>query len=285
MQLIKVDCSKEEAASFISEIINLIVLIVLAAIVLNFASDRTFVETYAVQHKADSKELRYDLSLDSAAKEAIEYFEKCMENERITELDSEEINDDQKEAAMQTKDYKKYSKHLKTHKNTVGWISIGGLIVDYPIMYSKYKDYYLQHNVNDKKDIYGSIYLEEASGGEFGQINIIHGHNMRDGKMFGELDKYKEQKFLDKHLYFNVTSSSGTKQYRIFSVTVVDGAKESIPLSFEDNSEYKRYVKRMNRMSMFPLDYSENPDSIVILNTCSYEFTGAHFLVLAEEIN
>jgi SrtB family sortase len=272
---------QEEIGILSSEIINLVVLIVLAIIVLNFISDRTFVGTYAETTQKNTKSINYTLSLDNEMESSISYFENCMKDNEITQ---DEINEQQAKAAKETKDYKKYLKSLSKHKNTVGWISIGGIIVDYPIMYSKYQDYYLEHNVNDEEDIYGAIYLDASSDGEFSTVNVIHGHNMRDGEMFGELDKYKNQKFLNKHLYFNVTTPDGTRQYKIFSVTIVDGDKERIPTGFDSKSDYRAYLKRMNRLSLFPLEYSKDSDNIVILNTCSYEFTNAHFLVLAEQV-
>ncbi len=47
--------------------------------------------------------------------------------------------------------------------------------------------------------------------------NIIYGHNMNDGSMFGSLKKYKEEGFWKENQYFTVYSETTAYRYRIFS--------------------------------------------------------------------
>ena len=47
--------------------------------------------------------------------------------------------------------------------------------------------------------------------------NIIYGHNMNDGSMFGSLKKYKDDGFWKENQYFTVYSETTAYRYRIFS--------------------------------------------------------------------
>ena len=47
--------------------------------------------------------------------------------------------------------------------------------------------------------------------------NIIYGHNMNNGSMFGSLKKYKDEGFWKKNQYFTVYTESTAYRYQIFS--------------------------------------------------------------------
>lgn len=277
------DTERDEIISLAADCITLLIFIMLASLVLHLVSDRSFTNSYlkkdgVFMELEDSSPL---VSLDTLVADKLVYYGLLVGDITYAEAAS----DGKKNAELfSTEDYKKYQKYLKKNSDTVGWISIGGLIVDYPIVWRKNNSYYLEHNFDGKKDVYGSIFLDQDSEGKFQKVNIVHGHNMKDGKMFGELDKYKDKNFFKEHKYLSLTTKDGTKRFQIFSVLVTDGSQEKIRTSFENDNDFQKYLKKINRRSLYELEYKDNPKSIVVLNTCSYEFTSAHLLIFAEEL-
>lgn len=167
-------------------------------------------------------------------------------------------------------------------KKQVGFIRIPGIVVNYPIMYSKDNNYYLYKDEKGKDDKKGSIYLDSASQGFWNQINLIHGHNMRSGARFGELDKYKNAKWGKKHLYMFITEDDGVEYtYKVFSVFTMNGNKEGIQVACSSIDEYEKQFKLLANRSMYKLTTPPANSKIVILNTCSYSFNGEHLLVCA----
>ena len=83
----------------------------------------------------------------------------------------------------------------------MGWITIEGTNINYPIVKGTDNDFYLNHDFNGQENIAGSIYLDFESQGDFdGRNNIIYGHNMKNGSMFAALEKYTSEdvsKFCD----------------------------------------------------------------------------------------
>lgn len=186
-------------------------------------------------------------------------------------------------AMMSDLDFSSLGKTKKSReKKMVGWITIPGIIVDYPIMYSKDNNYYLSHTNKGESSKSGAIFLDQSSGGFWHRINLIHGHNMMVGSMFGELSKYKYEDWGKKHKYMYVTEDDGyIRQFKIFSVYCINGNTEQIKIRCSDTKDYEKYLAKMYNRSMYSFDKPTSKSQIVILNTCSYAFNGEHFIVCA----
>lgn len=186
-----------------------------------------------------------------------------------------------KESILKNSDiYQSYLKAKDSNSDTVGWIKIEGTLVDYPIMHSETQDFYLDHASDKSYAKNGSIYMDSAQS-DWGYINMIHGHNLKSGKMFGQLVKYKEEDFARQHSYIEVVKDGKICVYKVFSVFVADGSKETFNLQFEDFAQYKTYFAELKNRSKFDFVDSVKSDDIIILNTCSYEFSNAHTIVCA----
>ncbi|MDE6924892.1 MAG: class B sortase [Acetatifactor sp.] len=74
-----------------------------------------------------------------------------------------------------------------------GWLYVEGMLIDYPVLQREGEDeYYLYLNFKGDEDKRGSLILDEDSSVQEGMFStnlLIHGHNMKDGSMFGELDR------------------------------------------------------------------------------------------------
>lgn len=78
----------------------------------------------------------------------------------------------------------------------IAWIQIPALDISYPVAKGTDNAYYLQHMINGETNKSGSIFMDYHNQEDFTDRNtIIYGHNMRDGSMFGTLEKYQDQEF------------------------------------------------------------------------------------------
>ena len=99
------------------------------------------------------------------------------------------------------------------NKSLIGWIKIDDTIIDYPVMQSQNMEYYLDHNFSQEKDRNGCLFADkECSIWPRSQNIIIYGHNMKSGKMFGSLTKYKSESYFKKHpmIRFDTLYEKGT---------------------------------------------------------------------------
>lgn len=65
----------------------------------------------------------------------------------------------------------------------VGILKIPSIDLEYPIMKGKDNEYYLTHDPEENKSVYGAIFWD------YKNRPLIFGHDMKDGAMFGNLDK------------------------------------------------------------------------------------------------
>lgn len=126
--------------------------------------------------------------------------------------------------------------------NAIAWLQIPDTHIDYPIMQGKDNLEYINKDCFGKYSLAGSIFLDFKNDSSFiNDYNILYGHHMAGGKMFGDLEKFIDNKFFSKHLTGYLLTKE--KIYRItftqcFETSAYD--KEVFSLDV-DNSERKFY--------------------------------------------
>ena len=119
------------------------------------------------------------------------------------------------------------------------------------------------------------------------QNTVLFGHNMKNGTMFANLKKYKEDDFFYNNNYIEIELSNGQYlKYKVFSVYITDINDNYTKTSFEDKDEYKEFLERIKNKSIYKSDISVNEnDKIITLSTCSYEFDDARLVVTGKLID
>ena len=76
------------------------------------------------------------------------------------------------------------------NQNYRGWLTVYDTAIDYPVVQGKDDMYYAFHNIYDEVSLTGAIYLAAGNSGDFSDsYNVIYGHHMDNGAMFGGLDR------------------------------------------------------------------------------------------------
>ena len=87
---------------------------------------------------------------------------------------------------------------------SVAWLTINDTTIDYPIMQAEDNTKYLNTDPYGKASITGSIFLDSRNASDFSDsFNLIYGHHVEGKTMFGALDEFADQSYLESH-------SSGT---------------------------------------------------------------------------
>lgn len=74
------------------------------------------------------------------------------------------------------------------NKDIIGYLTVDGHDVEYPILYGETNESYLKMSPSGGYDYNGSIFLDSGNRPTFADSrSVIYGHNMRDGSMFGSL--------------------------------------------------------------------------------------------------
>ena len=168
-----------------------------------------------------------------------------------------------------------------------GWIKIDNTNINYPILQGQDNEEYLYKDINNEYIVSGSIFMNYLNNGFDDQNTVLFGHNMKNGTMFANLKKYKEEDFFYNNNDIEIELSNGQYlKYKVFSVYITDVNDNYTKTSFEDKDEYKEFLERIKNKSIYKSDISVNEnDKIITLSTCSYEFDDARLVVTGKLID
>ncbi len=159
--------------------------------------------------------------------------------------------------------------------DVVGWIRFDdtdAVNVDYPILHAADNDTYLYRDMLGERHSSGSIFLEAMNAPDFSDYyNILYGHNMKNGSMFGTLKKYnRDENFYDANQYFTIYTEQGAFRYQIFSYENVADDSEIYTVGYAPDEQYQALIDQMVSGSMKDTGIvPTNQDRIVTLSTCS----------------
>lgn len=111
------------------------------------------------------------------------------------------------------------------NNDLVGWLTISGLRVDYPVMQTPSDpNYYLYRDFDGSKSSAGCLYVRESCDVFSPSDNIvIYGHAMKTGDMFGRLAWYRDKSYFEKHPTFTFDTLYEHHTYQIFAVFKTSG--------------------------------------------------------------
>ena len=168
------------------------------------------------------------------------------------------------------------------NKDVCGWISLDGTKVDYPLLQSQDNVKYLDRNAFGDYTVSGSIFLDYRFNPNFTDFNtIIYGHSMASGAMFGEIQKFADQDFFEKHRYGSIYYNGRERGLEIFGILEVDAYDTEIYRTLSSNDEeHQAYYQYLLSKAKYKRDVSlTSTDKIVLLSTCFLHSTnGRHIL-------
>lgn len=214
-------------------------------------------------------------------KRLVEYREnKNVYNEmRVYSPEVKKDNESNKRGFLE-EDFKK----LKDINSDIkAWITIPNTEVNYPITQGINNEYYLDHNFKKEKNNGGSILIEYDNKDPFNKGNtVIHGHNMKDGSMFADLLKFKEENFFNNNNKIYITLENEVIEYEIFSIYVEELDKEHYNNQFYYNGDYIRYLNDLKSKSIFNSNVELKSDKdIITLSTCDFSIHDGRLIIHA----
>ena len=225
--------------------------------------------------------------MDAAAQRRLE--ESLAEAARQTEAETEPLETEEETEAETEAPYVSpidFAPLLATNPDTIGWIRVPDTKIDYPIVQSPDNQYYLHKDFEGKDSVYGTIYLDADSKSDFsGWNNPIYGHHMKDGSMFKDVVKFKDQDFFENHRYFEIYTPERTIHLKTLGCYYSDSNGIVRKTSFKSQASFDKWISER----LAPCSFAEVPeqpfDSMFVLVTCSYEQNDARTLLFAAEVD
>jgi sortase B len=190
---------------------------------------------------------------------------------------------------------RKFSGLYANNSDTRGWLSIPAVEVDRPILQAQDNEYYLTHDAEKGLSRYGALFLDTGNRVLPGQLanNLsIYGHNTKNGSMFGQLSKFREQAFYEENPTFSFDTLYEEKRWVIFAV-IITTADQSKSDFFEWRGEERvstpqkaqAFLDALHERSLIASMVDVAPgDRLLSLTTCCYDYKNARLIVFAREL-
>lgn len=182
-------------------------------------------------------------------------------------------NNTSKPASTKYQFEKVFSKLKKINNETIGFLTVKGTNINYPIVQHNDNSYYLKRDIYKKKSSMGWVYLDyRNSKNEFDSNNIIYGHSMLNGTMFGTLKNVLTSNFRknSENMIISYDTPNGQYKFKIFAGYRVEYTTDYLKTDFENKKEFDAFVKLIRGRSTFKTkDKVEYGDKILTLSTCA----------------
>lgn len=159
------------------------------------------------------------------------------------------------------------------NEDTVGWIKIENMPIEYPVVKAEDNDYYLSHSFDKSSNGAGWVFMDYRNKADETDRNlVIYGHNRKDGSMFGDLsDVFTEEWYENKdNMYITYITENEYCTYQIFSAYRIEAEDYYITTGFDSDDEFDTFVKRLKSRSFKDFDVEvSGEDKILTLSTCS----------------
>lgn len=171
---------------------------------------------------------------------------------------------------------------FEKNNDCIGWISIEGTTVDYPVMYTPSEHQkYLRKNFEGKYSISGVPFMQENCTLESDNI-IIYGHNMENGTMFSDVTAYIDEAYSKKHPTIEFETALGLETYTVFAVAQVKSTDSWYSfVGASDSDSFDEKIAEICKKALYVTDVTpEYGQKLLTLSTCYGKYDNDRMIVI-----
>lgn len=199
--------------------------------------------------------------------------------------------DSREEALTDEQKLEQYAALAQENPDMVGWISINGTSVAYPVMYTPQNpQFYLRRNFKKEYSSGGMIFIDESCRMDGSDNNLlIYGHHMRNGTMFAQLTNYDSFEYWKSHetVEFSTLDEVGTYQVVCAFKQPASAIDEEFMrmLLAQTEEERAKLLRTIKGLQFYEtgVEVMEN-EKMITLATCEYTYGDGRFFVIAKKV-
>ena len=170
-----------------------------------------------------------------------------------------------------------------------GWLEMYNAGISLPIVQDPENDeFYLNHNSDRAYSANGAVFSEATyNAADFSDpVVILYGHHMRDGAIFGNLQRYySDSAFFDENPTFTVYAPDAELTYGVFAAVPYPGDHILYYHDFTNDDVFQTFFREIletrDLSARFNEAYAPEPgDHVLILSTCLIGNNTNRFLVM-----
>lgn len=196
-----------------------------------------------------------------------------------------------------------YAEMYEENHDLIGWLSIEGTVIDYPVMQTPEDEcYYLKRDFYGKDNENGCLIMDTDSVVGVGTADdhylngtppstnlIIHGHTMKSGEMFGNLPLYRDEEYGKEHRIICFDSLYEHREYELIAVFYSQVYYQSQDVfkyykffQADTQEEFDEWYDNIRELSLYDTGVTASfGDEFITLSCCSYHVEDGRFVVVA----
>lgn len=213
---------------------------------------------------------------------------------------AQKVIDDTRATYHEENNDSKFLDLLEINSDTVGWITIDGTGIDYPVVQTDDNDYYLNHGFDRSWTSVGTVFLDKNCN--IGSLDdpesettnlILYGHHTRSKTMFSELVNYKDLDYYKEHPIITFDTLYKDSEWKIVACMLTNAFSNqdngqvfayNTP-EFSDDTAFLTWVEECKLRSIIDTNVDVVADDTVLtLQTCAYDFTEARMVIVARRV-
>lgn len=229
--------------------------------------------TYVVNSELQEFVSKEDFFQDEYLKKSAECVNSLTPQDILNGKKAEKTGGDETFTPKQQQLVNKIHQLKQINEDTAGWITIEGTVVNYPVVWSEVKNFYLRRDFYGKTLASGTLYIDERNSPDLSENRntVIYGHNMSDGSMFATLHDFSSATVFHSAT-IEIATEDGIYVYKPFSAHESDAYDNYFETDFATDEEFLSFCEQMSLLSLYQTDTSFDDDTrILTLSTCKNE--------------
>lgn len=190
-----------------------------------------------------------------------------------------------------------YAPYYEQNPDMIGWLSIEGTDIDYPVVRTPgNNEKYLRLGFDGAYATGGTLFLDENCDPGIDKVTanqMIYGHDMNDGTMFGKLYLYADEEYGKEHSTIRFDTIYETGEYELMAAfysqvyyTTDTCFKYYKFFDAANEEEFNDYVTNVKELAEYDTGVTaEYGDTLLTLSTCSNHVENGRFVVVAKKVN
>ena len=159
-----------------------------------------------------------------------------------------------------------------------GWLTLDGTHIDYPVVQGADDLEYVNKAADGSFALSGAVFLSAANRADFSDAyNLIYGHHMENGAMFGDLTQFSESEYFADHTAGTLYAEGATYELQVFACVLTDAYDPVIYTPSTDPAALAAYIRA------HAVQYRDPPADcrVAAFSTCDDSRTNGRVAVFA----
>jgi len=186
-------------------------------------------------------------------------------------VDSNQIQEEIQALEDKSDDVIDIAAFRRINPDTVGFLSVPGTDIHYPVVQTYNNEFYLDHSFRRRPNQAGWIFMDYRNNPDFSDKNtIIYGHDRIDDTMFGTLINVFNDNWLNNQDYHIIKYITDEEEllWQVFSVYWIPVETYYLHVDFTDN-EFSNWLNTMTSRSRHNFNINLTTDDYILtLSTC-----------------